>query len=152
MLGCAQRAGARALCAAPNLLFPEMARNAKMRGFHYYDTRSRAASSRKTLTGKSGLPELAPLLSARSPVNPVSSVSLPSRRVLASVGVYGMNFVDNGCSDAPQTTPQICHGRHDPTNRVQLQEVDAIRPPHTRRTELGHVATGPRSCVRRRHG
>ena len=76
----AQRAGVRASCAAPNLLFPEMARNAKMRGFCYYGTRSRAASSRKTLTSKSGLPELAPLLSARSPVNPVASVLLPDRR------------------------------------------------------------------------
>jgi len=79
-LGCAQRAGARASCAAPNLLFPEMARNAKMRGFRYYDTQSRAASSRKELTGKSGLPELAPLLSARSPVSLVASVSPSSGR------------------------------------------------------------------------
>ena len=43
-----------------------------MRVFRCYGTRSRAAGSRRTITGKSGLPELALLLSARSPVSPAT--------------------------------------------------------------------------------
>jgi len=43
-----------------------------MRVFRCYGTRSRAASSRGTVTCKSGLPELALLLSARSPVSPAT--------------------------------------------------------------------------------
>jgi len=40
--------------------------------FRCYGTRSRAAGSRRIVTGKLGLPELALLLSARSPVSPAT--------------------------------------------------------------------------------
>jgi len=40
-----------------------------MRVFRCYGTQLRAAGSRSSVTGKSGLPELALLLSARSPVS-----------------------------------------------------------------------------------
>jgi len=43
-----------------------------MRVFRCYGTRSRAAGSRRTVTGRSGLPELALLLSAWSPVSPAT--------------------------------------------------------------------------------
>ena len=87
-LGCAQRAGARASCAVPHLLFPKMAKSAKMRVFRYYGTRSRAASSRKTLTGKSGLPELAPLLQPDRQSAP-SPPSLPLRvRLFAGISLH----------------------------------------------------------------
>jgi len=40
--------------------------------FGFHGTRSRAASSRRKVAGKSGLPEIALLLSARSPVSPAA--------------------------------------------------------------------------------
>jgi len=50
-----------------------------MRVFCCYGTRSRAASTRRTVTGKLGLPELALLLSVRSPVSP--TVFLTSQKM-----------------------------------------------------------------------
>jgi len=46
-----------------------------VRVFRCYGIRSRAASSKRKVTGKSGLIELAFLLSARSPVSPATFVT-----------------------------------------------------------------------------
>jgi len=56
------------------LYLPKMARNAKYALFVAMALGRAQQAVGETLTGKSGLPELAPLLSAVSPVGPVSSI------------------------------------------------------------------------------
>ena len=53
----------------------------EMRVFRCYGTRSRAAGSRRTVTGKSGLLELALLLSVRSPVSPATFLTSRAQKM-----------------------------------------------------------------------
>jgi len=60
-----------------------------MHVFRCYGIQSRAAGSRKTVTGKSGLPELGSLLlSARSPVSPANVLTSPKKGETCEMRVF----------------------------------------------------------------
>ena len=100
------------MCAAPNLLFPKMAKSAKIRVFRYYGARSHAASSRKNPTGKSGLPELVPLLSARSPALSLRLCHFPLTTSLGGLVAWLREFHLDSGDRGQHSWQQLLEGEH----------------------------------------